>query len=149
MNKEKLFDIALIALPVVAVGISATDKSVTILNREAGTTVYQSYFELLPEEAAMTMATPLAAILACIAAILAIVYVVTRKQKSIVGVYIATFASIFAAELPTVMQSELLILPNVVVPILLIVDCFLAYSRMKKPVEEKEKAEGRRLQMRR
>ena len=45
---------------------------------------------------------------------------------------------------------ELLVLPNIFVPILLVADCAIAYSQMKKPQkEEKKQAPANRLQPRR
>ena len=46
------------------------------------------------------------------------------------------------------MQNELIVLPNVLIPVLLIADCVMAYSKMKKPQEEK-KYQGQRLQAKR
>lgn len=147
MKKENIFNFFLIALPVAAVGVAATGKSVTIYDRMTNTKQYLSYFELLPE-GTLQMATPLAAILAIITAILAVAYVISKKKQCIVGVYVCSFASLFSAEIPSLMQNELMILPNVLVPGLLLADCIMAYSRMKKPGEKKEET-GRRLQIRR
>ena len=149
MKKSTIYNAFLIGLPALAVLIAGSSGSVKIYDRAAGTYTYQSYFDLLPE-GTFQLSTVLSVFLAITAVILAIAYVINNKTGCVKGVYLCTFASIFAAEIPTVMQTELLILPNLLVPILLVADCFMAYSRMKKPVEKEPKEkQGQRLPNRR
>ena len=149
MNKNTLYNILLIACPAAAIVIASGPRSVRIFDRAANVSTYQSYFDLLPENA-FAISTVLAMGLAIFALIFAIAYVVTHNAKHLKAIYLITFASVFVAEIPTLMQNELLILPNVSVPILLIVPCAMAYSRMKKPQQEqKKKEQGQRLQPRR
>ena len=149
MNKKTVYNILLIAFPAVAILLASGGNSVRILDRTAGTYTYQSYFSLLPE-GTFQMSTVLAMGLAMAALVFAIVYVVSGKHKCLKGIYLVTFASVFAAEIPTLLQNELLVVPNVLVPILLIADCAMAYYKMKRPEEEKKKQkQGERLQARR
>ena len=136
-------------MPAAAIAVASGNKSVRIIDRTAGVETYQSYFDLLPESC-FQISTILAMGLAIFALIFGIVYVVKKDPKWFKAIYLLTFASVFAAEIPTLMQGELLVLPNVLVPVLLIVDCVLAYGKMKKPQkEEKKKAPANRLQPRR
>ena len=149
MKKETLMDGLLIGLPAVAIVLASGEKSVRILERATKITTYQSYFDLLPESC-FQLSTVLAMGLAIFALIFGIVHMVTKDVKWYKSIYLLTFASVFAAEIPTLMQGELLVLPNILVPILLIADCAIAYSRMKKPdTQEKKKVQGQRLQPRR
>ena len=149
MNKEKVINALYIGLPAAAIAVASGNKSVRIIDRIAGVETYQSYFDLLPESC-FQISTILAMGLAIFALIFGIVYVVKKDPKWFKSIYLLTFASVFAAEIPTLMQSELLVLPNVLVPVLLIVDCVLAYGKMKKPQkEQKKQAPANRLQPRR
>ena len=149
MKKETVFNALLIGLPAVAIILASGEKSVRIYDRVANTNVYQSYFDLLPESA-FQISTVLAMGLAIFALIFGIAHMVSKDKKWFRGIYLTTFASVFAAEIPTLMQNELLVLPNVLVPILLIADCAIAYAMMKKPQEaQKKQNQGQRLQARR
>ena len=147
MYKEKLFNAFLIGLPVAAVALSLTEDSVTILDKQTQTAVTQSYFDLLPT-GSVTMTTAFAAMLAIAAAILAIVYVVSMKNWSAVGLCGTSFVSACVAVLPILKQGDMIVVPNVLLPTLMLVVCLMAYSRVKKPAEKKEK-QGRRLDNRR
>ena len=149
MNKNTLYNVLLIGCPAAAIAIASGAKSVAIIDRATKATTYQSYFDLLPESA-FAISTVLAMGLAIFALIFAIVYVVTKDAARLKAVYLLTFAAVFAAEIPALMQSELLIMPSPFAAILLVVTCAMAYSRMKKPQQEQKKREqGQRLQPRR
>ena len=149
MNKNTIFNALLIGCPAAAIVLASGAKSVRIYDRAADVSTYQSYFALLPENA-FAISTVLAMGLAIFALAFAIAYVVTGNAKQLRVIYLLTFASVFAAEIPTLLQNELLILPNPLVPILLIVCCAMAYFKMKKPqTEEKKQTKGKRLQPRR
>lgn len=149
MKKETVFDGLLIGLPALAIILASGEKSVRIFERATNTDTYQSYFNLLPENC-FQLSTVLAMGLAIFAMIFGIAHMVSKDKKWFRGIYLTTFASVFAAEIPTLLQAELMVLPNILVPILLIADCAIAYSRMKKPGDaEKKKPQGQRLQPRR
>ena len=149
MNKEKVFDAMYIVLPAAAIALASGNKSVRIYDRAADVSTYQSYFDLLPESC-FQISTILAMGLAIFALIFGIAYMVTKDTKWFRSIYLLTFASVFAAEIPTLMQNELLVLPNVLVPVLLIADCAIAYSKMKKnQKDDKKKDPANRLQARR
>ena len=149
MKKETILNALFIGLPAAAIVLASGNKSVRIYDRAADVSTYQSYFNLLPENC-FQISTILAMGLAIFALIFGIVYVVSKDVKWFKSIYLLTFASVFAAEIPTLMQNELLVLPNVLVPVLLIADCAIAYSKMKKPQQEQKKKEpANRLQPRR
>lgn len=149
MNKNTLYNIFLIGCPAAAIAIASGSKSVAIIDRATKETTYQSYFDLLPENA-FAISTVLAMGLAIFALIFAIVYVASKDAAKLKMIYLLTFAAVFAAEIPALMQNELLIIPSPFAAILLVVTCAMAYFRMKKPQQEQtQKAQGRRLQTRR
>lgn len=149
MNRKTVYNALLIGLPALAIVLASGAESVRILDRATNTSTYQSYFDLLPE-GTFQLSTILAMGLAVVALIFGIVYVVSGSHKWLKRIYLLTFASVFVAEIPTLLQSELLVLPNVLVPILLIADCAMAYYKMKKPPEENNKQKpGDRLPTRR
>ena len=149
MNKNTLYNVLLIGCPAAAIAIASGAKSVAIIDRATKATTYQSYFDLLPENA-FAISTVLAMGLTIFALIFAILYVVKKDVARLKAVYLLTFAAVFAAEIPALMQSELLIIPSPFAAILLVVTCAMAYSRMKKPQqEENKKKKGKRLQPRR
>lgn len=146
MYKEKLFHSFLIGLPVAAVALSLTEDSVKVFDKQTQTVITQSYFDLLPT-ASMTMITAFAAMLTIIVAILAIAYVVTLKNWCAVGIFGTSFAAACIAVAPVLMHGDTIVVPNVLLPVLMLVVCLMAYSRMKKPAAQKEK-QGERLEMR-
>ena len=81
----------------------------------------------------------------------AIIYVVSNDERWLKSVYMTSFISVLAGEIPTMLQTELLVIPFfLLVPILVMVTCAMAYYKMKKPQQERKKKEqGQRLQPRR
>ena len=86
-----------------------------------------------------------AAIGAVISLILAVIYVVAGKMWSIDGVFYCSGLSAFAATLPVVYRGDVVLVPNVLLPILMLILCFLAYKARKRP---EEKPAGIRLKQR-
>ena len=119
MNKNTLYNIFLIGCPAAAIAIASGSKSVAIIDRATKETTYQSYFDLLPENA-FAISTVLAMGLAIFALIFAIVYVVSKDAAKLKMIYLLTFAAVFAAEIPALMQNELLIMPSPFAAILLV-----------------------------
>ena len=126
MNREKLCKIALILLPVLAVGLATTQDSVTVFDRQANVTLYGSYFSLLPVGEKQMLA-PLAGILSVVVLILAIVYLVRKKEGMITAIKWCSFAAAICATLPIVLQGELLVIPHVGVPIFMGLEWVVAY----------------------
>ena len=151
MNKKNLYNIMLIACPTVAIAFSATPGSVEIRNRATSVSTYQSYFALLPDSC-FALSMILSVAVAAVALAFAVIYVASGNEKWLKSVYLTSFISVLAGEIPTMLQTELLVFPVfLVLPILMMVTCAMAYYKMKKPNqrEKKNPQQGRRLQPRR
>lgn len=151
MNKKSLYNIFLVGCPAVAIAFSATPNSVEIRDRAANTSTYQSYFALLPESC-FSLSMILSVAIAAVALVFAVLYVASGKEAWLKSVYLTSFVSVLAGEIPTMLQTELFIFPVfLVLPILMMVTCAMAYYKMKKPNqrERKNPQQGQRLQPRR
>ena len=140
MDKQKLKVLFLVLLPIFAVGIACNPGSVLIFEpaTEKGTTC--SYFALLPE-GTFRISTVLAGCLGCLAGGLSITYAVGKKDAVAKGAMYASLASAVLAVVPVLMRGEIMVLPNVGVPILLGIHAAVAYFMTAR----KEKNEARRL----
>lgn len=137
MKKVNLKKILLILLPVLAVGLATAVDSVMVYDSVAGTTEYYSYFDLIPD-CSYQMAMPLAAILSIVAGILAAVYLVRRKRGCLKGILGTAFCAATLAVIPVLLKGDVMIVPNVGLPIFMFIDCGLAYVMMQKPEEQEE-----------
>ena len=149
MKKKMLWNIFLILLPVAAMGLATTVNSVTLYNTVTQETTYQSYLDLGPV-GSLQMAPVLAVFLCLVSAVLAAIFAVKEKKGVLKAVkYVALGASI-AAVLPIYIQSEVRMIPSVLLPILMMLQWGMAaYMGRKKP-EDKEAnfGNGRRLERR-
>lgn len=141
MKKWNLKKIMLILLPILAVGLATTVDSVTVFDPANGTTEYYSYFELIPDSS-YQIVMPLAAILSLVSGVLGAVYMV--KNKALKGIVGTSFCAAMLAVLPILLKGDVLVIPNVGLPIFMLVDCLLAYWILKKP-EQQEENKGIRL----
>lgn len=138
MKKEILMKILLVLLPILAVGLATTTDSVMVYDPQAGTMAYYSYFSLLPV-GNFRMITPLAAILSVASGLLAAVYAATKKEGLLKGIAAVSFCSATLAALPVMLSTDVKILPNVGLPIFMVVELLLAYYILKKPRQEANK----------
>lgn len=144
MKKQTLIKSLLILLPVLAVGLATTGDSVIVFDSLAGVTEYYSYFEMAPETQWQTL-PPLAAMLAAISGILAAVYMVKKKKWCLRGIVGTTMASACAAVIPVVQQGDVRMVPNVGLPIFMMVNCLVAYHFLKHPEKTEEKKPPRKI----
>ncbi len=135
MKKKLLMKVFLPLLPAMAVLLATTGDSVAVYDIPAGTVRVYSYFSILPV-ANLQMITPLAAMLAVAALIMALVYVFAHKQWCIRGVFYTACASTCAAAYPNLVRGDIMVVPNVVFPILMAALCFLANTARKQPSEK-------------
>ena len=142
MNKQRFLRLALILLPLIAVGVACMPTSVMIFSAETKETAYCSYLQLLPE-GSFQIGGVLAVLLASVSGGLAITYSVGKKEKLLMPIRVLAVLSMLAAVTPILLQSEPKVVPNVAVPILMGIQWILA-GRMKRPQEETKKI-GRRL----
>ena len=144
MKKSVLRNVFLILLPAMSVLLAATVDSVTVADTVSGEMNAYSYFSLVPVEN-LQMCTPLAGILAVASTILAIGIVVAGKRWCVTGLFWTAFASTVFATIPIIVRGEVLVIPNVGVPLMMFIDCIIAYALMKKPEEKTEKKNAPRL----
>ena len=130
MKKKVLMKVFLVLLPAMAVLLATTGDSVKVYDIPAGTVESYSYFDLLPVQN-LQMITVLAAMLAVAALVLALIYVITNKQGCLKGVFYAACASTCAAAAPNLLRQNVMVVPNVMLPILMVVLCFLAHAAGK------------------
>ena len=128
-------NVILILMPILAVALATTVDSVTVYDSVAGTTEYYSYFDLIPDSN-LAMAMPMAAILSMVCGILAAILIAKKNAKMLKGIVGCSFCAATFAVLPVLLQGEVVITPNVGLPIFMMVDCFLAYMMLKKPASE-------------
>lgn len=141
MKKKVLMKIFLVLLPAMAVLLATTGDSVKVYDILAGTIQSYSYFDLLPVPN-MQIITVLAALLAVAALVLALIYVIAAKQWCVKGVFYTACASTCVAVLPNLLRQDIMVVPNVLLPILMVVLCFLAHAAGKR---KEEKPTGPRL----
>lgn len=119
MKKRVLFQAVLILLPVLAVGLATTQNSVTAFDTVSGLTQYYSYFDLVPVSN-LQMLPPLAALCSGASGILAAVYLGKKNPGFLRASGYTAIASAFLAAIPTVMRDAVLVIPNVGLPIFMI-----------------------------
>ena len=141
MKKKVLMKVFLLLLPAMAVLLVTTADSVKVYDVSAGTVANYSYFDLLPVQN-LQMIAVLAAMLAVAALVLALIYVITGKQRCRKGVFYTAFASTCAAAAPNMFRQDVMVVPNVMLPILMAILAFLAYAAGK---NKEDKPTGPRL----
>ena len=146
MKKQTLVKSLLILLPVLAVGLATTADSVIVFNSETGVTEYFSYFASEPA-AQVQMLLPVAAMLCLASGICGAVYLVKKKEWSLKAILWTSLLAACAASVPTVMQGTVKVVPNVGLPIFMIIN-WLAAGHIQKnsdKSEEKKTGSGKRL----
>lgn len=132
MKKSVLMKVFLILLPAMAVLLATTGDSVQVVDSQSGTVQVYSYFSAIPV-GKLTMCTPLAAILAVVATVLSVIFVAWRKPWAIGALCWVALLSSVAAVVPILLRGEILVLPNPLLPILMMVQWGLASVINKKP----------------
>ena len=140
MNKRAIAKSLLILLPVLAVGLATTVDSVTVFDTVSGTTQYYSYFDPVPV-GNLKMLPALAALLSALSGILAAVYLAKKNQPVLKTAGYAAFASAAVAAIPMLIRGDVLVVPNVALPIFMMlqfgVACGLEKAGPEKKVPEK------------
>ena len=147
MKKRALMQSLLILLSVLAVGLATTQNSVTVFDTISGQTQYYSYFDVLPVTN-LQMITPLAALCALFSGILAAVFLGKKNPKALKAAGYAAAASTCLAAIPTVMRQDVLVIPNVGLPILMVLQfiCCSTLPKMEPAAQpEKNKNKGKKL----
>ncbi|MBR6594999.1 MAG: hypothetical protein IKK72_00240 [Oscillospiraceae bacterium] len=144
MKKNVMVKLVLLLLPVMAVVLATTGNSVKVFDITTETVQSYSYFTALPVEN-MQMLTPLAAMLAVVTLVLAVIYMIAEKRWCVQGIRYTAALSTCAAAAPNLIRRDVLVMPNVLLPILMAVVFVVANIVRKKP---EEKPTGERLELR-
>lgn len=131
MKKQSILKTLLILFPVLAVGLATTVDSVTVFDTQSGVTEYGSYFTLLPV-GGMQMLPPLAGLLCVCSAFCAIAAIVLKKQGLYKSVKWIAFCACLAAVLPVIMRGDVIMVPNVGVPIFMAGEWAVGYFLTEK-----------------
>ncbi len=138
MNKQIMPKVFLVLLPMMAVVLATTGDSVMIFDAATQTTTYASYFTPV-SVGGLTLLPPLAAILTVVTTALAAIYAVATKHWAIRGVIAVSFVAAMSATAPVLMSGETTVVPNALLPILMLITTGLAAWLSKKPAEAVEK----------
>jgi len=146
MKKNTLKKLMLILIPLVTVLVVSNPSGVTIFDGE--NTWYLSWMTLV-SDSAWGWCAPVAGIANYLMFGLAVLYLVTKKQGWLKGIFGVGFAAVCIAVLPIIAQSEVKIVPNVLGVLLLAAEAAAAYLIMKNPEDQTEKKpKGQRLEKR-
>ena len=138
MKKQIIVKILLILLPVLAVGLATTVDSVTVFDTVTGTTEYYSYFDGIPV-GNLQMLLPLAATLSVVSGVLAAIWLGKKKPGFLKASGVIAFAAAAAASIPIAIRGEVLVIPNVGLPIFMLLHFGVARYAEKLPGETGEK----------
>lgn len=126
MNKKTILPVSLVALPVVAMMTAFFPKAVRYVYPD-GKTVYATYFDLL-EEVGTAVWLPAAVIAIGICLFFAVAYVFSHKPYWLKAVSGPSFAAALLAVVPYLTQGEIRAFPNVLVPIAMMLEWFIAHQ---------------------
>lgn len=135
MKKKKIMNVFFILLPVMAVALATTADSVTVFDAAAGKTAYYSYFSMVPDHP-MQLLPPLAAILS-LAAAGAAAFALAKKEELVAAVKWLSIAAAIAAVMPLLRRTgDVLMVPNAILPLLMMAEYVLAYAKEKMSAKE-------------
>ena len=146
MKKQNIVKALLILMPVLAVGLATTMNSVTVLDPATGAAEYYSYFDMLPVQN-QSMVPVLAAVLALLSGILAAFYLGKKNGKCLKASGYVAFVSASVACIPIVFRGEQIVIPNVGLPIFMMIHYAVARYAEKMP-EEASRKNGPKLKAR-
>ena len=134
MKKQTILGSLLVLFPVLAVGLATTVNSVTVFNTVAGTSEFYSYFDPIPV-ASLQFLTPLAATLCPISGIFAAVYLGKKKAFCLKAAGYTAIAAAVAACIPITIRGDILVIPNVGLPVFMMLQYVVASYIAKHPAE--------------
>ncbi len=145
MDTKKLLHYSLAVLPLVAVALAGVPNAVTVYDttNPQDIALSCSFFTLL-EDVPAGVCLPYAGILGALTFGLAVLWLVTKKKTWLAWIAGAAFGATTLAVAPLLLGGDVMLLPNMLVPILLGITCVLAFGLYKAPVQE-EAPKGERL----
>ena len=143
MKKQTLILIALILIPLIAVAIAISPGSVMVFQNQTLTTM--SFAEPL-EGVDFGWCAPVALILTYVLFAAVVIYALTKKQPVLRIVRGVGFVAMTLVALPIIVRSEVLIVPNAFVGMLLAAHWLISHFTLRSmnPKQE-EKPKGKRL----
>ena len=143
MKKQTLILIALILIPLIAVAIAISPGSVMVFQNQTLTTM--SFAEPL-EGVDFGWCAPVALILTYVLFAAVVIYALTKKQLVLRIVRGVGFVAMSLVALPIIARSEVLIVPNAFVGMLLAAHWLISHFTLRSmnPKQE-EKPKGKRL----
>ena len=143
MKKQTLILIALILIPLIAVAIAISPGSVMVFQNQTLTTM--SFAEPL-EGVDFGWCAPVALILTYVLFAAVVIYALTKKQLVLKIVRGVGFVAMSLVALPIIVRSEVLIVPNAFVGMLLAAHWLISHFTLRSmnPKQE-EKPKGKRL----
>jgi hypothetical protein len=143
VKKQTLILIALILIPLIAVAIAISPGSVMVFQNQTLTTI--SFAEPL-EGVDFGWCAPVALILTYVLFAAVVIYALTKKQPVLRIVRGVGFVAMSLVALPIIVRSEVLIVPNAFVGMLLAAHWLISHFTLRSmnPKQE-EKPKGKRL----
>ena len=147
MKKTMLLKILLVLLPIMAVGLATTVNSVMVFDPASAQTSYYSYFDVLPVKN-LEMITPLTALTAALSGILAAAYMAAKQIYFLKGAGYAALASSCLAAIPMMVREDIIVVPNVGLPIFMVLTYIVSFMLQKSEGEGAEKGPKAKLKKR-
>ncbi len=146
MKKETLVLMTLILIPLIAVGIAISPDSVMVIQDQTMTTMS---FAQPYEGADFGWCAPVALILTYVLFAAVVIYAITKKQLLLKIVRGIAFVGMSLVALPIIAKSEILIVPNAFVGLLLAAQWVISHFALRSMNPKKEeKPKGKRLSAR-
>jgi hypothetical protein len=146
MDKKKILNLVLVILPLAAVVLAGMPDCVTVLRKDAAA-VSCSMFTLI-EDVQWSFCLPFAGIVGALTFGLGVLNLVKQKDLWVRIILGTAFVSMTLSVVQLLTGQDVLLIPNMLIPILLGVETLLAYSMIPKPVQEEQKQNGNRLKPR-
>lgn len=150
MKKPDWKRLLLVALAALAVFICFMPNSVTVYTlpqdgAEPVAPVYCAYFTLV-EDVDWAISLPFAAVCACVCLMLAGIYAVIKKNGLLTAIkWTAMLSAVLAVVLVLVKNDTVQMVPNMIVPIAMLVQCALAHYLGKSGQSAARKTSAKRL----
>lgn len=144
MKKTVILKALLILFPIMAVGLATTVDSVMVYDPIAQQTTYYSYFEALPVNN-LQMITPLAALAAALSGIMAAAYMAKKHNYLVKAAGYAAIASSCLASVPMMVREDIFVVPNVALPIFMVLEYVVSFMLQKDEQKAMEKAHKKKL----
>ena len=147
MKKTILLKSLLILFPILAVGLATTVDSVTVFHTVTGETQYFSYFDVLPV-GNLSLITPVTALVSALSGVFAAIYMATKRKSLLKSAGYAALVSATLAAIPMILREEIMVIPNVALPVFMMLEYCVSYFLGKETPEKSEKSQNPRLSRR-